>query len=114
MPGVEPAVHAVDLIKTLLQQILSRALAAVAVIAHHHHWRVVVMFLHKGAERIVRQVERAGGMAHGETLRIANIHQHRLLLLQLLMGFFHINTFKLIHGALFRCADSGGYAGPTS
>ncbi|ABV15888.1 hypothetical protein CKO_04843 [Citrobacter koseri ATCC BAA-895] len=34
-------------------------------------------------------------------MRIADIHQHRRSLVQLLVSFFDINTFKLIHESLF-------------
>ncbi len=107
MPGVEPAINAVDLIKPLLQQILRGALTAVAVIAHHHHRRVKVVITHKRAQRIVGQMKRARRMAHRIALRIADIHQHCLLLMQLLVRFFNIDTFKLFHGSLLFLVMTG-------
>ena len=70
-------------------------------IAHHHHRRVKVVVTHKRAQRIVGQMKRARRMAHRKTLRIADVHQHRFSLVHLLVGFFYVNTFKLIHGVLF-------------
>jgi hypothetical protein len=86
MPGIEPAVNAVNLVVTLLQQILRGAFAAVAVIAHHHHRRIKVVIAHKRAQRIVGQMKRARRMAHRIALRIADIHQHRRLLMQFLVA----------------------------
>ena len=53
VPGIKPAVHAVHLVVTLLQQILRSALAAIAVIAHHHDRRIKVVVAHERAQRIV-------------------------------------------------------------
>ena len=107
MPGVEPAVNAIDLIKPLLQQILRGALAAVAVIAHHHHRRVKVVVTHKRAQRIVGQMKRARRMTHRIALRIADIDQYRRLLMQFLVRFFNIDAFKLFHDSLLFLVMTG-------
>lgn len=107
MPGVEPAVNAIDLIKPLLQQILRGALAAVAVIAHHHHRRVKVVVTHKRAQRIVGQMKRARRMTHRIALRIADIDQYRRLLMQFLVRFFNIDAFKLFLDSLLFLVMTG-------
>lgn len=77
MPGLKPAVNAVNRIIALLEQILRGAFTTVAVIAHYHHGGIETMLTHKRAQRIVSQVKRLRRMTHGITLRIANIDQHR-------------------------------------
>ena len=71
------------------------------VIVIDHHRRIEVVIAHKRAQRVVGEMERARRMAHRKTLRIADIHQHRRLLMHFLVGFFYVNTFKLIHCSLF-------------
>lgn len=85
----------------------ARRPAAVAVIAHHHHRRVKVVVTHKRAQRIVGQMKRARRMAHRIALRIADIHQHRRLLMQLLVRLFNVDTFKLFHGSLLFLVMTG-------
>ncbi len=80
MPGVEPAVNAIDLIKPLLQQLLRGALA---------------------------QMKRARSMTHRIALRIADIDQYRRLLMQFLVRFFNIDAFKLFHDSLLFLVMTG-------
>ena len=55
-------------------------------------------------------MECARRVAHRIALRVANIDQHRRLLVHFLVGFFYVNTFKAIHklSSLYTDIQAGG------
>ncbi|MNE38005.1 hypothetical protein D3C80_1318840 [compost metagenome] len=80
-----------------MQQILRGAAAAVAVIAHDHHWAIELVLLHKGGQGGVGQMKSAWRMPSFKALWIADINQCGATVFQALVCLHNVDRFKLFH-----------------